>query len=103
MIAHPEATQAYSELKHELAKKLDVYDIEGYMDSNDAFIKEIEQWAIAWSKLCSCCRLLTSAGVRRSASEIDANQTGQTGLAGWQLQTVAETVRWESRVEQTDG
>lgn len=51
MIAHPEAAQAYSELKRELAKKLDIYDIEGYMDGKDVFIKEMEQRAIAWSKL----------------------------------------------------
>jgi len=51
MIAHPEAAQAYSELKRELAKKLDIYDIEGYMDGKDVFVKEMEQRAIAWSRL----------------------------------------------------
>jgi GrpB-like predicted nucleotidyltransferase (UPF0157 family) len=51
MIAHPEDAQKYSELKRELAKKLHINDIEGYMDGKDAFIKEMEKRAVEWSRL----------------------------------------------------
>jgi GrpB-like predicted nucleotidyltransferase (UPF0157 family) len=51
MTAHPEDAQKYSELKRELAKKLHINDIEGYMDGKDAFIKEMEKRAVEWSRL----------------------------------------------------
>ena len=51
MIAHPEDAQQYSELKLSLVKKLHGSDIEGYMDGKDGFIKEMEKWAVAWSRL----------------------------------------------------
>ena len=44
MIAHPEAAQAYSDLKRELAAK-HPEDIEAYMDGKDAFIQEIDKRA----------------------------------------------------------
>jgi GrpB-like predicted nucleotidyltransferase (UPF0157 family) len=48
MTAHPEDAQKYSELKRELASKLQIDDIEGYMDGKDAFIKEMEKRAVEW-------------------------------------------------------
>ena len=47
MIAHPEDTQKYSELKRELAK-LYPENIYGCMDGKDGFIKEMERKALAW-------------------------------------------------------
>ncbi len=44
MIAHPEAAQAYSELKRRLAAEHST-DIEAYMDGKDAFIQEIDRRA----------------------------------------------------------
>jgi GrpB-like predicted nucleotidyltransferase (UPF0157 family) len=50
-IAHPEQAQKYSELKRELVKKLHLFDIEGYMDGKDEFVKEMEKRALEWRKL----------------------------------------------------
>lgn len=47
MIAHPVAASAYGELKRELAQR-HPDDIEAYMDSKDAFVKEHQAQAIAW-------------------------------------------------------
>lgn len=47
LIAHPAEAQAYGRLKQELAKCFP-HDIEGYMAGKDAFIKEIDQKALAW-------------------------------------------------------
>jgi len=44
MLAHPDAAQAYSELKRELAAKYP-NDSEAYMDGKDEFIQEIDQRA----------------------------------------------------------
>ena len=44
MIAHPEAAQAYSVLKRELAAKYP-NDPEAYMDGKDGFIQDIDQQA----------------------------------------------------------
>ena len=46
MIAHPDAAEAYSDLKRELAAK-HPNDIEAYMDGKDAFIQEIDRRAAA--------------------------------------------------------
>ncbi len=48
MISHPENARAYSRLKESLAKE--ATDIEGYMEGKDAFIKEMERRALAWSR-----------------------------------------------------
>jgi len=42
MIAHPEAAEAYSDLKRDLAAKYPE-DIEAYMDGKDEFIQEIDR------------------------------------------------------------
>ncbi|ALS02821.1 hypothetical protein ATZ33_15990 [Enterococcus silesiacus] len=44
---HPEQTEAYSQLKINLAEKFP-YDIESYVAGKDAFIKEIDQKAKIW-------------------------------------------------------
>lgn len=44
MLAHPDAAQAYSALKRELAAKYP-NDIESYMDGKDEFIRDIDQRA----------------------------------------------------------
>ncbi len=49
MISHPEAAEAYGRLKEDLAGLFPT-DIEGYMDGKDAFIKEMERRALAWSR-----------------------------------------------------
>ncbi len=49
MIAHPEDAQRYSELKQELAKEYS-YNIDGYMDGKDEFIKEMDRKAAAWRR-----------------------------------------------------
>ncbi len=49
MIAHPEDAQRYSELKQELAKEYS-YNIDGYMDGKDEFIKEMHRKAAAWRR-----------------------------------------------------
>ena len=46
IIAHPDAAEAYSDLKRELAAK-HPNDIEAYMDGKDAFIQEIDRRAAA--------------------------------------------------------
>lgn len=45
---HPESAREYSNLKRELVKQLDSFDIEGYMDGKDGLIKEIQKRAISW-------------------------------------------------------
>lgn len=47
MTAHPDHAQAYSDLKRELAAQYPT-DIDGYMDGKDAFVKEMQQRALAW-------------------------------------------------------
>lgn len=47
MITHPEDAQKYSELKCKLAEKY-TYNIEGYIDGKDSFIKEIDKKAAKW-------------------------------------------------------
>ncbi|MBW4518975.1 MAG: GrpB family protein [Scytolyngbya sp. HA4215-MV1] len=53
MIAHPADAQQYSELKRRLVATLRSDDIEGYMDGEDAFIKEMQKQALAWRALQS--------------------------------------------------
>lgn len=48
MIAHPEEAKQYGELKKQLAERFK-YDIEGYCDGKDAFIKEIDRKALEWA------------------------------------------------------
>jgi GrpB-like predicted nucleotidyltransferase (UPF0157 family) len=48
MIAHPAAAQAYGALKERLVRQ-HPDDFEAYMDGKDAFIKEHEALAVAWS------------------------------------------------------
>jgi len=48
MIAHPEDAKRYGELKKELAKSFR-YDIEGYCDGKDSFIKGMEKKAEEWA------------------------------------------------------
>ncbi|MEB3233517.1 MAG: GrpB family protein, partial [Leptolyngbyaceae bacterium] len=49
MIAHPDAAQAYSQLKQRLAAAHPT-DIEAYMDGKDDFIKTMEQKALHWRR-----------------------------------------------------
>ncbi len=49
LIAHPSDAMEYSDLKRRLAREYP-YDIEGYMDGKDAFIKEMEARALDWRK-----------------------------------------------------
>lgn len=49
LIAHPDAAQAYSQLKQRLAAAYPT-DIEAYMDGKDSFIKAMEQKALAWQR-----------------------------------------------------
>ena len=46
---HPEDAKAYAELKTKLAEEF-TYDNDGYCDGKDAFVKALEQKAIAWQK-----------------------------------------------------
>lgn len=46
--AHPEEVNAYGTLKEQLAATYP-YDIEAYIAGKDAFVKKLEQRAIAWS------------------------------------------------------
>lgn len=48
--AHREAAEEYGRLKAGLAKKFP-YDIEGYCDGKDAFMKQLEQRALLWGQL----------------------------------------------------
>jgi GrpB-like predicted nucleotidyltransferase (UPF0157 family) len=47
MIAHPDAAQAYSQLKQQLAAA-HPNDIEAYMDGKDSFIQVMQQNALNW-------------------------------------------------------
>ena len=47
--AHPEEAAAYGALKEQLATTYPL-DIEAYIAGKDAFVKELEQRAIAWGK-----------------------------------------------------
>ena len=49
LIFHPENAEAYGRLKVNLAKEFPT-DIEGYRAGKDAFIKETEKKAVAWSR-----------------------------------------------------
>ena len=53
LIYHPENAQAYGRLKEDLAEEFPT-DIEGYMTGKDAFIKETEKKAVAWSRWRRC-------------------------------------------------
>ena len=44
---HPEAAAAYGALKQELAERCP-YDIEGYCNGKDTFVKELERKALEW-------------------------------------------------------
>lgn len=44
---HTEEAYAYGELKKELARRYP-YDIEGYCDGKDSFVKALERRALAW-------------------------------------------------------
>lgn len=46
--SHRDAAEAYGRLKTELAKKFP-FDIEGYCDGKDEFVKRLEERALAWS------------------------------------------------------
>ena len=46
---HPEAAAAYAALKRELAARFP-WDIDGYCDGKDAFVRELEQKALAWRR-----------------------------------------------------
>lgn len=47
MIAHPAEAQRYSELKRKLAEEYP-YDMDGYIDGKDGFIKEMDRRAAQW-------------------------------------------------------
>jgi GrpB-like predicted nucleotidyltransferase (UPF0157 family) len=47
---HPETARAYGDLKADLAARFPT-DIEAYMESKDAFVKETEKKAISWSRI----------------------------------------------------
>jgi len=49
MIAHPEDAKRYGKFKKELAKSFR-YDIEGYCDGKNSFIKDMEKKAEEWAK-----------------------------------------------------
>ena len=49
MIDHPDESQAYSDLKQNLALRFP-FDIEAYCDGKDAFVKEKERRALQWKK-----------------------------------------------------
>jgi GrpB-like predicted nucleotidyltransferase (UPF0157 family) len=53
LIYHPENAQAYGRLKEDLAEEFPT-GIEGYMAGKDAFIKETEKKAVAWSRWRRC-------------------------------------------------
>ncbi len=46
---HKEVADQYGVLKEELAEKFS-YDIEGYCDGKDMFVKNLEQTALAWRR-----------------------------------------------------
>lgn len=48
LLSHPEETREYASLKESLAAKFPS-DIEAYMQGKDAFIKELDRKAVAWS------------------------------------------------------
>ena len=45
---HREEADAYGRLKERLAEEYP-YDIEGYCDGKDEFVKELERRALAWA------------------------------------------------------
>ncbi len=47
IVSHPEDGKRYSQLKQELAERF-TYDIEGYTNGKDSFIKEIDEKAELW-------------------------------------------------------
>jgi GrpB-like predicted nucleotidyltransferase (UPF0157 family) len=49
MIAHPDDAQKYGHLKRALAVEFR-YDIEGYCNGKDAFIRDIDNRALIWAK-----------------------------------------------------
>jgi GrpB-like predicted nucleotidyltransferase (UPF0157 family) len=54
LISHPEEAQRYSELKRKLAEKYP-YNIDGYMDGKDSFIREIDKkWEMATRDSLGC-------------------------------------------------
>ena len=49
--AHREAAEAYGALKEALARQFP-WDLEGYCDGKDSFVKDLEQKALAWWQGC---------------------------------------------------
>lgn len=49
--AHREAAEAYGALKESLARQFP-WDLEGYCDGKDSFVKDLEQKALAWWQGC---------------------------------------------------
>ena len=47
-VIHREEAEAYGRLKERLAEEYP-YDIEGYCDGKDEFVKELERRALAWA------------------------------------------------------
>ena len=47
MIAHPDDARKYAQLKTNLAQEFR-WDIDGYMDGKDPFVKEMEEKALHW-------------------------------------------------------
>lgn len=47
--AHGEIARQYGALKESLARQYP-YDIEGYCDGKDAFVKDLEQQALHWKR-----------------------------------------------------
>lgn len=52
--AHPDYANRYGDLKESLAIQFPK-DIEAYMDGKDAFVKELEKYALLWSNGCNEC------------------------------------------------
>jgi len=48
LISHPDEARAYGRLKTDLAERF-TFDVSGYMDGKDAFIKAIERRAMDWN------------------------------------------------------
>jgi GrpB-like predicted nucleotidyltransferase (UPF0157 family) len=48
LCAHPEAARVYAQLKEDLARRCP-WDIDSYIAGKDAFIKDLEQQALAWA------------------------------------------------------
>jgi GrpB-like predicted nucleotidyltransferase (UPF0157 family) len=49
LISHPEEARSYGRLKTDLAARF-TFDVSGYLDGKDAFIKAIERRALDWNE-----------------------------------------------------